>query len=107
MVLDQEEVRTVGALLPQSTSFCWCFLEIVIQFLFFYFSSITLIYYLDTLLNVFLAIAVDNLATAQELTNEQEAAEALAKEQKEKNAEKEANMAASLSEAEKSAANKM
>lgn len=38
----------------------------------------------DTLLNVFLAIAVDNLANAQELTAEQEEAEALAKEQKEK-----------------------
>ncbi len=45
-----------------------------------------------TLLNVFLAIAVDNLATAQELTAEQEEAEALAKEQKEKAAAKEANM---------------
>lgn len=44
------------------------------------------------MLNVFLAIAVDNLATAQEMTNEQEEAEALAKENKEKTAEKEANM---------------
>jgi hypothetical protein len=44
------------------------------------------------LLNVFLAIAVDNLATAQEMTAEQEEAEALAKEQKEKSAAKEANM---------------
>jgi hypothetical protein len=41
---------------------------------------------------VFLAIAVDNLATAQELTAEQEEAEALAKEQKEKSAAKEATM---------------
>ena len=39
-----------------------------------------------------MAIAVDNLAQAQELTNEQEEAEALAKEQKEKSAAKEANM---------------
>lgn len=39
-----------------------------------------------------MAIAVDNLATAQEMTNEQEEAEALAKENKEKTAEKEANM---------------
>lgn len=39
-----------------------------------------------------MAIAVDNLATAQEMTNEQEEAEALAKEQKEKSAAKEANM---------------
>ena len=35
---------------------------------------------------------MDNLAQAQELTNEQEEAEALAKEQKEKSAAKEANM---------------
>lgn len=41
---------------------------------------------------MFLAIAVDNLATAQELTAEQEEAEALAKEQKEKSAAKEATM---------------
>ena len=41
---------------------------------------------------MFLAIAVDNLAQAQELTNEQEEAEALAREQKEKSAAKEANM---------------
>ena len=46
----------------------------------------------DTLLNVFLAIAVDNLAAAQEMTAEQEEAEALAREQKEKSAAKEANM---------------
>lgn len=39
-----------------------------------------------------MAIAVDNLATAQEMTAEQEEAEALAKEQKEKSAAKEANM---------------
>ena len=44
------------------------------------------------MLNVFLAIAVDNLATAQELTAEQEEAEALAKEQKEKSLNKEVNM---------------
>jgi hypothetical protein len=37
-----------------------------------------------TLLNVFLAIAVDNLANAQELTAQQEEAERLAKELKEK-----------------------
>ncbi len=43
-------------------------------------------------MNVFLAIAVDNLATAQEMTAEQEEAEAMAKEQKEKSAAKEANM---------------
>ena len=43
-------------------------------------------------MNVFLAIAVDNLAQAQELTNEQEEAEALAREHKEKSAAKEANM---------------
>ena len=48
--------------------------------------------YKDTLLNVFLAIAVDNLATAQELTAEQEAAEALAKEEKERNVAKEVNI---------------
>ncbi len=36
---------------------------------------------IDTLLNVFLAIAVDNLANAQELTLEQEAAERLAQEE--------------------------
>jgi hypothetical protein len=41
---------------------------------------------------VFLAIAVDNLATAQEMTNEQEAAEAAAREQKEKNEAKQASM---------------
>lgn len=41
---------------------------------------------------MFLAIAVDNLATAQELTAEQEEAEALAREQKEKSVAKEANM---------------
>lgn len=41
---------------------------------------------------MFLAIAVDNLATAQELTAEQEEAEALAREQKEKSAAKEATM---------------
>ena len=46
----------------------------------------------DTLLNVFLAIAVDNLATAQEMTADQEEAEALAREQKEKSAAKEATM---------------
>jgi hypothetical protein len=39
-----------------------------------------------------LAIAVDNLAAAQEMTAEQEEAEALAREQKEKSAAKEANM---------------
>ncbi len=44
------------------------------------------------MLNVFLAIAVDNLAAAQEMTAEQEEAEALAREQKEKSAAKEANM---------------
>ncbi len=43
-------------------------------------------------MNVFLAIAVDNLAAAQEMTAEQEEAEALAREQKEKSAAKEANM---------------
>jgi hypothetical protein len=41
---------------------------------------------------VFLAIAVDNLAAAQEMTAEQEEAEALAREQKEKSLAKEANM---------------
>ena len=41
---------------------------------------------------MFLAIAVDNLATAQELTAEQEAAEALAKEEKENNVAKEVNI---------------
>ena len=41
---------------------------------------------------MFLAIAVDNLATAQELTAEQEAAEALAKEEKENNVAKEVTM---------------
>lgn len=44
------------------------------------------------MLNVFLAIAVDNLATAQEMTADQEEAEALAREQKEKSAAKEATM---------------
>ena len=39
-----------------------------------------------------MAIAVDNLATAQELTAEQEAAEALAKEEKERNVAKEVNI---------------
>lgn len=39
----------------------------------------------DTLLNVFLAIAVDNLANAQEMTAQQEEAERIAKELKEKN----------------------
>ena len=38
----------------------------------------------DTLLNVFLAIAVDNLANAQELTAQQEEAERMAVEQKKK-----------------------
>lgn len=41
---------------------------------------------------MFLAIAVDNLATAQEMTADQEEAEALAREQKEKSAAKEATM---------------
>jgi hypothetical protein len=41
--------------------------------------------YQDTLLNVFLAIAVDNLANAQEMTAQQEEAERIAKELKEKN----------------------
>ena len=46
----------------------------------------------DTLLNVFLAIAVDNLATAQEMTAEQEEQEALAREAKENNVAKEVNI---------------
>ncbi|CAF0744257.1 unnamed protein product [Brachionus calyciflorus] len=45
-----------------------------------------------TLLNVFLAIAVDNLATAQEMTRVQEEAEAYAREQKEATEAKEASM---------------
>jgi hypothetical protein len=45
-----------------------------------------------TLLNVFLAIAVDNLANAQELTAEQEAAEQKAQEEKKEEIAKECNM---------------
>ena len=43
------------------------------------------------MLNVFLAIAVDNLGTAQELTRQQVEAEAIAREQKEKNLNSEVN----------------
>jgi hypothetical protein len=46
----------------------------------------------DTLLNVFLAIAVDNLGQAQEMTAKQEEEEAAAREAKENNIAKEVNI---------------